>query len=70
MKVTKKYPDELTYKVIGCAIEVHKRLGPGLIESVYERCFLKELELRKINYKNQVLAIKLQRPGIGYRIKA
>ncbi len=52
--VTKKYLNELTYKVIGCAIEVHKLLGPGLLESVYEKCFLKELELQGIKYTNQV----------------
>ncbi len=39
MQITKKYLNELTYKVIGCAIEVHKILGPGLLESVYEKCF-------------------------------
>ncbi len=53
MAITKKYLDELTYRVIGCAIEVHKILGPGLLESVYERCFLKELSLRKIKYEAQ-----------------
>ena len=54
MRVTKKYLNELTYKVIGCAIEVHKHLGPGLLESVYEKCFLKELTLRGIAFKNQI----------------
>lgn len=54
MIITKKYLTELTYKVIGCAIEVHKHLGPGLLESVYEKCFLKELSLRGINYKSQL----------------
>ena len=54
MVVTKKYLNELTYKVIGCAIEVHKHLGPGLLESVYEKCFLKELFLKGIAYKTQV----------------
>lgn len=53
MRVTKKCIDELTYKVIGCAIEVHKIIGPGLIESVYEKCFLRELTLRGINYTCQ-----------------
>jgi len=54
MEITKKYLNEVTYKVIGCAIEVHKHLGPGLLESVYEKCFLKELEIRKIAYKSQI----------------
>ncbi len=54
MRITKKYLNELTYKVIGCAIEVHKILGPGLLESVYEKCFLRELALRGIAYKNQL----------------
>ena len=54
MQITKKYINELTYKVIGCAIEVHKQLGPGLLESIYEKCFLKELELQEILFKNQV----------------
>lgn len=54
MRITKKYLNELTYKVIGCAIEVHKILGPGLFESVYEKCFLRELALRGISYKNRL----------------
>ncbi len=54
MIITKKYLNDLTYKVIGCAIEVHKQIGPGLLESVYEKCFLRELELQGIKYKNQV----------------
>ena len=36
--VTQKYINDLTYSIIGCAIEVHKELGPGLLESVYEKC--------------------------------
>jgi len=65
MQVTKKYLDELTYKVIGCAIEVHKHLGPGLLESVYEKCFLKELTLQGITYKNQVW-VPLQYKGLEF----
>jgi len=41
--VTKKYINEISYKIIGCAIEVHKQLGPGLLESVYEACFIDEM---------------------------
>jgi GxxExxY protein len=63
MRVTKKYPDELTYKVIGCAIEVHKHLGAGLLESVYEKCFLKELTLQGIAFRNQVW-VPLQYKGL------
>jgi len=44
----------LTYKIIGAAIEVHKHLGPGLLECVYLKCFVKELSLQSVNYKTQV----------------
>jgi GxxExxY protein len=53
MTITKKYLDELTYKVIGCAIEVHKQLGPGLLESVYEKCFIRELTLKGLHCISQ-----------------
>ncbi len=53
MEITQKYLDELTYKIIGCAIEVHKHLGPGLLESVYEKCFLYELGLKGPHYQSQ-----------------
>lgn len=41
--------DRLTGKVIGAAIEVHKELGPGLLESVYKRCLAHELRVLKLN---------------------
>jgi len=63
ISVTKKYLNELTYKVIGCAIEVHKHTGPGLLESVYEKCFLRELGLREIEYKCQIW-VPLQYKGL------
>jgi GxxExxY protein len=56
MIITRKYLNELTYRVIGCAIEVHKHLGPGLLESIYEKCFLRELSLKNITYQNQIWA--------------
>ena len=43
----------LTGEVIGAAIEVHKVLGPGLLESAYEECLCRELELRKIPHERQ-----------------
>ena len=45
--------DRLSSEVIGAAIEVHRNKGPGLIESIYERCLLRELELRSIPAKTQ-----------------
>lgn len=43
--------DPLTAKVIGCAIEVHRALGPGLLESVYLRALAHELKLQEITFK-------------------
>ena len=43
----------LTYQVIGCAIEVHKTLGPGFLESVYEEALAVELGLRDIQFERQ-----------------
>jgi GxxExxY protein len=45
----------LTAQIIGAAIEVHKALGPGLIESIYEWCLIKELESRGLNCVSQQL---------------
>lgn len=45
--------DKLSYEVIGAAIEVHRLKGPGLIESIYEKCMVRELYLRKILSANQ-----------------
>lgn len=47
--------NETTEKIIGCAIEVHRNLGPGLLESIYEKALCYELEANGILYKNQVL---------------
>jgi len=69
-KLTKAFLEELTYEVIGAAIEVHKELGPGLLESVYEECMVYELKLRgikaerqkkvPINYKGKILETDLR----------
>jgi len=45
--------DELSNKVIGCAIEVHRTLGPGLLESTYEQCLAREMDLSGIAFKLQ-----------------
>ena len=44
---------QLTESVIGAAIEVHRDKGPGLVESIYEWCFMRELELRQLSAINQ-----------------
>ena len=55
MNITKSYLKELVYKVNGAAIEVHKALGPGLLESVYHKCLKHELDLRGIKYKSELI---------------
>jgi GxxExxY protein len=52
--ITQKYLDELTYEVIGAAIEVHKTMGRGLLESVYHQCLKEELSHRKINFLTEM----------------
>ena len=62
---------ELSNKVIGCAIEVHKALGPGLLESAYQHCLCHELKLNHINFqKEKPLPINYKgcRLDCGYRI--
>lgn len=62
---------ELTDKIIRAGIEVHKALGPGLLESAYEKCLMKEFELYGIPFQSQV-ELPLEYKGIkvdaGYRI--
>jgi len=68
MKVTR---DELTENVIGCAIAVHRELGPGLLESTYEQCLARELSLNGVGFEMQVpLAVEYKGVHIdcGYRI--
>lgn len=63
--------DALTGKVIGCAIEVHRTLGPGLLESSYEKCLAQELGLQGIPFRLQYpLPIKYKGTHIdcGYRL--
>jgi GxxExxY protein len=44
---------QLTEKIIGCAIEVHKKLGPGFLESIYENAFILELEKQNFHVERQ-----------------
>jgi len=60
--ITQKYIDQLTYRIIGCAIEVHKELGPGLLESIYEKCLIQELKLNGFQLNTQ-MAIPIEYKG-------
>jgi GxxExxY protein len=50
LELTQTYLDNLTYELVGAAIEVHKNIGSGLLESVYHECIKEELNHRKINF--------------------
>lgn len=52
--ITQKVVNDLAYKIVGCAIEVHKQLGPGLLENIYERCLKYELELNGLKVQSQI----------------
>lgn len=53
MAITQKYLDDLTYRITACVIEVHRQLGPGLLESVYEKCFIRELAIQNFSFISQ-----------------
>lgn len=63
--------DPLTFQLIGAAIEVHRELGPGLLESAYEECLCHELALRGLEFQRQV-PLPVQYKGLkldcGYRL--
>lgn len=52
--VTQKSINNLAFEIIGCAIEVHRLLGPGLLESVYEACLIDELQAHELEVLSQV----------------
>ena len=54
MEITKKYINELTYKIVGACIEVHKIVGPGLYEQVYHKCLEREFDLLGIQYVSEL----------------
>jgi GxxExxY protein len=62
--ITQKYINQISYQVIGCAMEVHKQLGPGLLESVYEECMIEELRFKGLAVQAQ------QKVPLFYRGKA
>ncbi|KAB0671163.1 GxxExxY protein [Oryzomonas sagensis] len=69
--MTREEIDSLSNKVIGALIEVHRCLGPGLLESAYEECLCRELELRGIAFERQAslsIAYKGIQIDAAYRI--
>lgn len=62
--ITKSYINDLVYKVNGAAIEVHKALGPGLLESVYHQCLKYELKERNIKFQSELI-VPVQYKGIN-----
>jgi GxxExxY protein len=63
--------NEITHAIIGAAIEVHKHLGPGLLESAYEECLVHELLLRNLKFERQKpipVVYKETKLECGYRI--
>jgi GxxExxY protein len=64
-------PGDGTFEIVGAAIEVHRRLGPGLLESAYERCLSRELALQGVPFQRQV-PLPIEYRGLqldcGYRL--
>ena len=70
-KGTKDYDERLSFVIIGAALEVHRALGPGLLESAYEACVCHELSLRGIELQRQIplpLLYKGVRLDCAYKI--
>jgi len=62
--------EQLTEAIIGSAIEVHRELGPGLLETAYEECLCHELHLRSLNFRRQIdlpVTYKCLKLDCGYR---
>ena len=63
--------EDLTKGIIGAAIEVHKTVGPGLLEGVYEECLCHELKLRNLSFKRQIIVPVIYKDvtlDCGYRL--
>lgn len=52
--ITQKLINDISYQIVGCAIEVHKQLGPGLLESVYQACMIDELINHRLSVQAQI----------------
>ena len=69
--VQKLRHEDLTKEIVGAAIEVHKAIGPGLLEGVYEECLCHELSLRNLRFERQLLVPVIYKNvslDCGYRL--
>ncbi len=63
--------DTLTHQIIGCAIEVHRHLGPGLLESTYQQCLAHEMRINRIAFRLEhpmPVHYKATKLDCGYRV--
>jgi len=68
--LTKTYLQNISYKIIGCAIEVHRHLGPGLLESFYEMCIIEELKRHDLKVQSQIyLPVVYKDTNLGGTLK-
>jgi len=65
--ITRSYLSDLTYIVNGAAIEVHKALGPGLLESIYHNCLRHELSLLNVNFISEMI-VPLNYKGLNLEV--
>ena len=63
MFLTRDYLKDLVYKVNGAAIEVHKALGPGLLECTYHKCMMHELQIKGLSFETE-LSIPIEYKGL------
>ncbi|MFY7787159.1 MAG: GxxExxY protein [Thermoflexibacteraceae bacterium] len=64
MNITQQYVNSIAYRTMACAIEVHKQLGAGLLESIYHACLVHELKLQGLDVQEQV-AVPIIYKGIA-----
>ena len=70
MRISKKYLSDLTYTLLGCCINVHKELGPGLLENVYHQCLIEELKQERISFKSELeVPIKYREKEIDTKLR-
>lgn len=68
--MTKSIIKNLSYTIVGAAIEVHKHLGPGLLESIYHQCLFDELKARGLNVlSNQAVPISYKGKGLSVPLR-